>query len=294
MSELFLVDASVYVFRAYFGMSHEMTDSEGNPSNAVYGFTGFLCSLLEQANPSHIAIAFDESLETSFRNDIDPQYKANRDPAPLELKRQFAHCRAVAEAMGMECFSDDRFEADDLIGTLTRLPEMAEHHHVIVTSDKDLAQLLRPQDQLWDFARNLRTSYEGVKEKFGVMPEQIADYLALTGDSVDNIKGVPGIGPKAASALLSHFGTLDEALERASEVEFLSVRGAKSLSAKLKTYAEDARLARRLTGIHCEAPIPSPTPSLTLGSVDMGAVNDLFDYLNFGGTLRQRVGNLAA
>lgn len=175
---------------------------------------------------------------------------------------------------------------------MTRLPEMADHRHIIVTSDKDLAQLLRPQDELWDFARNVRTDYGGVQDRFGVTPEQIADYLALTGDSVDNIKGVPGIGPKAASALLSHFGSLEAALERAAEVEFLSLRGAKSLAAKLKNHADDARLARQLTGIHCQAPLPPPLPSLERKPADMDAVADLFDYLNFGNTLRQRVSRL--
>lgn len=293
-AELYLVDASVYVFRAYFGMSNDMTDSDGNASNAVYGFTGFLCSLLEQARPAQLAVAFDESLESSFRNDIEPSYKANREPAPLELKRQFAHCRAVAEAMGIECFSDERYEADDLIGTLARRPESAHLNHVIVSSDKDLTQLLRPTDQLWDFARNIRTDYHGVKAKFGVTPEQIADYLALTGDAVDNIKGIAGIGPKAASAILNHFETLEAALQRAPEFAFLSFRGAKSIAAKLKAHSNDARLARKLTVIACDAPLPQPVPELTLKPADMGAVNDLLDYLNFGPGLRQRIARLAA
>ncbi|MFK7957272.1 MAG: 5'-3' exonuclease H3TH domain-containing protein [Lysobacterales bacterium] len=291
-AELHLVDASVYVFRAYFSVPNEMTDRDGNATNAVYGFTGFLCSLLEQARPKYLGIAFDESLESSFRNDIDPSYKANRDPAPLELKRQFAHCRAVAEAMGIECFSDDRFEADDLIGTLARLPKMAPLNHVIVSSDKDLAQLLRPQDHMWDFARNIRMDYSGVKDKFGVTPEQIADYLALTGDAVDNIKGIPGIGPKAATAVLNHFGTLEEALERSPEFAFLSHRGAKSIATKLKNHAEEARLARRLTDIACDAPLPSPPPELTRKAIDASAVHDLLDYLNFGTGLRQRIARL--
>ncbi len=292
-AELYLVDASVYVFRAYFSMPNEMTDRDGNATNAVYGFTGFLCSLLEQARPTYLGIAFDESLESSFRNEIEPSYKANRDPAPLELKRQFAHCRAIAETMGIECFSDDRFEADDLIGTLASLPEMSDLNHVIVSSDKDLAQLLRSQDQMWDFARNIRMDHAGVKEKFGVSPEQIADYLALTGDAVDNIKGIPGIGPKAATAVLNHFGTLDEALARSPEFAFLSYRGAKSIAAKLKTHADDARLARRLTGIACDVPLPSPLPTLTRKAIDLNGIYDLLDYLNFGSGLRQRIARLS-
>ncbi|MEM9529537.1 MAG: 5'-3' exonuclease H3TH domain-containing protein [Pseudomonadota bacterium] len=294
MTDLYLIDASVYVFRAYFSIDPALNDGDGNPTNAVYGFTGFLLALLEQTRASHVAVAFDESLDSSFRNDIDPSYKANRETAPVELKRQFAHCRAIAEALGIECFSDDRFEADDLIGTLARLPNLASCRHHVVSSDKDLTQLLRPGDCLWDFARNRRTDYAEVKQRFGVTPEQIADFLALTGDAVDNISGVPGIGPKSAAALLEHFGTLEELLGRADEVTYLSLRGAKSLAGKLKRHADDARLARRLTGICCDVPLPPPPPSLKRQAVDEQAIDDLFNYLKFGRLLRERVAQLSA
>lgn len=290
MADLYLIDASVFVFRAYFGVQHELTDRDGHPTNAVFGFTGFLMTFLEQVKPEYAAVAFDESLESSFRNDIYADYKANRSPAPLELKRQFVHCRAVAEGLGLDCFSDDRYEADDLIGTLTAQHPQWGHH--ILTSDKDLAQLLRPGDSLWDFARRQRTNYDQVGEKFGVKPEQIADFLALTGDSVDNIPGVPGIGPKSAAALLQHFETLDALLERAAEVEYLSLRGAKSLAKKLRDHAADARLARELTGICREVPLPPPAPTLKRRPVDLTGLNDLFDYLDFGQTLRQRAARL--
>ncbi|MDX1380899.1 MAG: exodeoxyribonuclease IX, partial [Xanthomonadales bacterium] len=112
---VYLVDASVYIFRAWFSMPDAFVNGAGEPTNAVYGFSGFLCSLLEQTSAEHVAIAFDESLTTSYRNEIYPEYKANRDPAPEELKRQFAWARAVAEAMGLRCYADGRYEADDLI-----------------------------------------------------------------------------------------------------------------------------------------------------------------------------------
>jgi 5'-3' exonuclease len=293
-TDLYLIDASVYVFRAWFSVPDNFNDHDGNPTNAVFGFAGFLVGFLEQVRPSHIGVAFDESLETSFRNDIYPDYKANRDPAPLDLKRQFAHCRAFAEALGISCFSDDRYEADDLIGTLAHRKRPRGHRVHVVSSDKDLAQLVNDNESLWDFARNQRLDGDGIEEKFGVRPEQIADYLALTGDSVDNIPGVPGVGPKTASALLQHFGTLDDVLGRIDEVPFLSIRGAKSLAGKLREHTDKAQLARQLTGIALDAPIPEPEPELDWRTPDMQAVEDLFDYLRFGTGLRERCRRLAA
>jgi 5'-3' exonuclease len=292
-TELYLVDASIYVFRAWFSVPDEFVDRDGNPANAVYGFTGFLCSLLEQARPSHIGVAFDESLESSYRNEIYPEYKANRDPAPAELKRQFAHCRAVAEALGLECFSDHRYEADDLIGTLAHRKRQQGMQIHIVSADKDLSQLMADGETLWDFARNIRFDQAAIEEKFGVKPEQMADYLALTGDSVDNIPGVPGVGPKSAAALLQHFGSLDEILKRVEEIGFLSVRGAKSLQNKINNHQQDALLARQLTLIPVDAPIPEPEPSLDWRPPDLAALDDLFDYLNFGRMLRARCHALA-
>jgi len=129
--DLYLIDASVYVFRAYYSIPDDFYDQDNNPVNAVYGFAGFLCTLLQNQAPSHIGIAFDEALESSFRNEIYPDYKANRDPAPVELKRQFLHCRALAEALGIDCFSDSRYEADDLVGTLAhrKRPTPADPRH---------------------------------------------------------------------------------------------------------------------------------------------------------------------
>ncbi len=249
LPQVYLVDASVYIFRAWFSMPDEFVNREGQPTNAVYGFSGFLCSLLEQTAAEHVAIAFDESLSSSYRNEIFPQYKANRDPAPEELKRQFGWSRDVAEAMGLSCFADNRYEADDLIGTLAEYWWDRGHPICVVTSDKDLAQLVGENDLWWDFSRNQKLNARQLTDKFGVEPGQMADYLALTGDSVDNIPGVPGVGPKSASALLHHFGDLDKLYERLEEVEALSIRGAKSLRKKLSDHRDAAELARKLTVI---------------------------------------------
>ncbi len=285
---VYLVDASIYIFRAWFSMSDEFVNLKGEPTNAVYGFSGFLCSLLEQTGAEHVAIAFDESLSKGHRNEIYPEYKANRDPAPEELKRQFSWARSVAEAMGLQCFVDSRYEADDLIGTLAEFWRARGHPICVVTADKDLAQLVGENDHWWDFARNQKLNAKQLTEKFGVMPEQMADYLALTGDSVDNIPGVPGVGPKSASALLGHFGDLDSIYERLEEVQHLGVRGAKSLQKKLADNRDAAELARRLTVIETAVESALASPELGRTEVDTARLNRLFDELSFGGMLRQR------
>jgi 5'-3' exonuclease len=288
LQPVYLIDASIYLFRAWFSISDEFSTSAGEPTNAVYGFTGFLCSLLEQTNAEHIGIAFDESLSKSYRNDIYPLYKANRDPAPEELKRQFRWARDVAESMGLSCFADQRYEADDLIGTLARHWRDRGHPVCIVTSDKDLAQLVEKTDTWWDFTRNRKLSHANIKEKFGVFPEQIADYLALTGDSVDNIPGVPGVGPKSAAALLNHFDDLDTLWDRLDEVQHLSIRGAKSLQKKLSDHRDAAELARRLTIIETRVPSALANPGIHRSELDEARLNRLFDEMEFGGMLRKR------
>jgi len=288
LPQVYLVDASVYIFRAWFSMPDEFTNIHGEPTNAVYGFSGFLCSLLEQTSAQHVAIAFDESLSSSYRNDIYPAYKANRDPAPEELKRQFQWARDVAHSMGLSCYSDPRYEADDLIGTLADYWRQRGHSVCVVSSDKDLAQLINEGDCWWDFSRNQKLGAEQLLKKFGVLPEQMADYLALTGDAVDNIPGVPGIGPKSAAALLAHFGNLDSLYNRLDEVPYLSLRGAKSIHQKLLDHRAAAELARQLTLICCDVASALATPDIARRSVDTAGLNRLFDQLQFGGMLRQR------
>ena len=285
---VYLVDASVYLFRSWFSMPDDFVNGAGQPTNAVYGFTGFLCSLLEQTGAEHVAVAFDVSLSSSFRNEIYPQYKANRDPAPEELKRQFGWARAVAEAMGLQCFSDPRYEADDLIGTLAEYWRARGHPICVVTADKDLAQLVGADDAWWDFSRNQRLDAQQLTDKFGVAPHQIADYLALTGDAVDNIPGVPGVGPKTAAALLRHFDDLDNLFERLHEVPSLKIRGAASLHGKLAEHRPAAELARRLTVIDTAVESALSAPDLLRAEVDEARLNRLFDDLAFGGMLRQR------
>ena len=185
---LYLIDASVYVFRAYYSMPPDMLDREGNAAHALFGFARFLGDLIERAKPRYLAVAFDESLETSVRNRIDPTYKANREPAPADLKLQFGRCREFCEHLGVAHFGSGEYEADDIIGTLHARFRREGLPATLVTRDKDLAQLVREGDVYWNYTDNLRLQHHEIEGHFGVAPERYADYLALTGDAVDNIK----------------------------------------------------------------------------------------------------------
>lgn len=286
---LYLVDASLYVFRAWHSMPDEFSDADGWPTNAVHGFARFLAELLERTRPRHIAVAFDEALDSCFRNAIYPAYKANREPAPEALKRQFAHCRSLCVALGLDVLSHTEYEADDLIGSAVHAARPHGFRSVIVSADKDLSQLLHDGDEQWDYARNLRWGADGVPARHGVEARQIADYLALTGDSIDNIPGVPGIGAKTAAALLNHFGTLDALLERIEEVPFLRIRGAASTAKKLREHHQQALLCRRLTTIALDAPIDGARPHFARGNGDREALLALCEALRFGPMTRRRL-----
>ena len=292
----YLIDASIYVFRAHYSMPDDMVDDDGNPINALYGYCRFLGNFMEQVKPEYVAVLFDESLSKSFRTEIYPEYKANREPAPPELKRQFAQCRRFTRALGlMECASP-KYEADDLIGTLVTEGREEGRPSTIVTRDKDLTQLVSKVDVFWDFAGKGRIRYDQIPEFFGVWPEQIADFLALAGDSVDNIPGVPGVGKKTAAALLQHFGSLEKVYDNLGSVHEVNVRGAKTLGDKLDTHKDAAMLARRLTGLVCDAVFERPASGLRPVAPDLGEINALFDEAGIGQALRRqaaRVSDLA-
>jgi 5'-3' exonuclease len=289
-----LVDGSLYVCRAYFAPTPDVSGADGASVVAVHGFTRFLLDLIERTRPTHLAVAFDESLTTSFRNAIYPEYKAHREPAPADLMAQFALCKEVAAALGVLVMADRQYEADDLIGSALIALRMAGFRSVIVSADKDFGQLIGDDDEQWDPQRNQRWDAHGVKTRLGVRPDQVADYLALTGDSVDNIPGVSGIGPKTAAILLQHFGTLDALLERADEVAFLRMRGAAAASMKLREHAASARLSRLLSGIALDAPVPLDASDYVRRPFDASAVEVLFDRLKLGPLTRARVRAIAA
>jgi DNA polymerase I len=290
---IYLIDASVYVFRAYYSMPPEMTDRDGHPAHATFGFARFLGDLIERAQPDHIAVAFDASLTTSFRNQIYPAYKANRDPPPADLKLQFERCQEFCRHAGISSFAHNEYEADDIVGSLMIRCRAAGLPATVVTRDKDYAQLIREGDIYWDYTDNMRYRYEQIEERFGVAPERFADFLALMGDSVDNIKGVPGVGPKTAAALMKEFVSLEELYDNLDLVAKIPVRGAGKLGARLLEHREAAFFARRLTEIACNMPLEITHADLTRRAPDMAALTQFFDHHNFGPMLRRQAERLA-
>lgn len=289
---LYLIDASMYVFRAWHSMPDVFFDTDGHPVNAVHGFARFLLDFVERARPRHAVAAFDIALTSSFRNTIYPAYKANRDPAPPELKRQFQYCRELAAAFGFVVLADAAYEADDLIGSVLAATRDTCGHAVIVSADKDFGQLLDANVEQWDYARGQRWGAAGVPARLGVEATQVVDYLALTGDAIDNIPGVPGIGAKGAAALLAHFGSLDALLARIDEVPFLRVRGAKALAARLRAHVESARLSQRLARIALDAPVPETFDGLLRHSADTAVLDALCERLKIGPLTRTRAHQL--
>ena len=294
---VYLIDASVYIFRAWFSMPPDLRDAEGNPTHAVYGFARFVGDLIERRQPRYLAVAFDESHGHGHRHALFPAYKANREPAPPELKRQFALCREFCRHLGVSEYASPEFEADDLIGTLATRVRAEGLRVTVVTRDKDLSQLVGPGDCFWDYSDAAEYAYEEIAGRFGVAPERMADYLALTGDAVDNIPGVPGVGPKTAAALMSRYASLDELYNDLDAVAYLPLRGASRLPERLRLHREAAFLARSLTRIHCDAPMQATRSDLRRRDPDLTALAGFCQRHGFGAMLprqAERIARLAA
>lgn len=279
---LWLIDASIFVFRAWHSVPNTLVDAAGQPTNALHGFARFLSDVLEQVRPQHMAVAFDESLRNSFRNRLYPAYKANRDPAPEELRRQFAWCKQLCDVLGIARFGSPDFEADDIIGTLATQARAQGKRVVILSRDKDLSQLIRPGDVYWDYLNDKRYEYDDIAPKFGVVPERMACYLALMGDAVDNIQGVPGVGAKTAATLFRHFESIHHLYDDLPRVLKLKLRSPGFVVGQLQQYREAAMLARQLTEIFCTMPLVLDNAALQRRRPDMSAVRAFYESVNFG------------
>lgn len=250
--KIWLIDSSIYVFRAWFVKGSMPYDREYQPINAVQGFLHFLYAFLYDQRPEKLAFAFDISLQTSKRKDIYPEYKANRDPAPSELKYQFQICRDFVDALGIVQSASQHHEADDLIGTWAEQQRTPDNQIVILSGDKDLAQLVKNNDVWWDYGRRKPLNDGGIKSEFGVWPQQLADQLAIAGDKADNIPGIPGVGMATAAKLLKRFGDIDNLLQNTDLIADMQIRGAKRLAGLVKEHQALVLLSRRLTGIDCQ------------------------------------------
>jgi len=240
-----------YVFRSFYGMP-PMAAPDGTPINAVYGLGMTLQKFLAKKKPELLACCFDAGAHT-FRNEMYPAYKANRGETPADLIPQFDICRELVARMGIATVTSPGFEADDLIATLTLRLRNEGHEVVIVTGDKDLAQLVGPGVRIFDLARDLWWDADSIPARLGVRADQVVDLLALTGDAVDNIPGVRGVGPKAAAALLKEFPDLKAIYDGLDRVETLPIRGARGLRGKLETGRENAWLSHRLASVRTDA-----------------------------------------
>ncbi|AEF01576.1 DNA polymerase I [Alteromonas naphthalenivorans] len=242
-----LVDGSSYLFRAFHGLP-PLTNSKGQDTGAIYGVVNMLKSLIRQYNPTHMAVIFDAKGKT-FRDDIYEEYKANRPPMPEELRSQIEPLHTIIKAMGLPLIVESGVEADDVIGTLACRATEHGIDTLISTGDKDMAQLVNENVTLINTMTDQIMDIEGVNTKFGIPPELVIDFLALKGDKVDNIPGVPGVGDKSAQALLNGIGGISAIYDNLDKIADLSFRGSKTMATKMQEYEEQARLSYTLATI---------------------------------------------
>ncbi|MDT9599603.1 DNA polymerase I [Sphingosinicella rhizophila] len=262
-SHLYLVDGSSYIFRAYHRLP-PLTNRHGLNVGAVYGYTTMLWKLAETLHkadgPTHLAVIFDASSKT-FRNDMYDQYKAHRPPPPPDLVPQFPLIRDATRAFSLPCIEEEGLEADDIIACYAKAALAEQWQVTIVSSDKDLMQLIEPGLDLYDTMNDRRIGRDYVVEKFGVPPEQLGEVLALMGDSVDNVPGVPGVGPKTAAQLIQQYGDVESVLANAGEIAKPKLRQ------NLIDHADNARLSRELVRLVCDSPLPEPLSDLAMKGI---------------------------
>lgn len=253
---IFLIDASIYIFQAHFSPYVECQGRDGGDLSAVYGFAQFLLQFLRRAQPKHAAAAHDESLFCGFRHELCADYKSNRELPDDNLAMQLKACKEICSILGFPAYGSKVYEADDIIGVLANSAraELGVERTAInvITKDKDLAQLLKhDKDCLWEFSGNQKRYAADIENEFGVSPEQIIDFLALAGDSVDCITGIPGVGPVAARELLQRYEDLDAIYDYQEEIAELPIRGAKRLASLLLKHRAEAELSKKLATIVC-------------------------------------------
>ncbi|MFT4652929.1 MAG: DNA polymerase-1 [Kangiellaceae bacterium] len=278
-SPLVLVDGSSYLFRAFHGMP-PLTNSKGMDTGAIYGVVNMLRSLVKDYKPTHMVVVFDAKGKT-FRDDIYPEYKANRPPMPNELRGQIAPLHKIVEAMGFSMIVEPGVEADDVIGTLARRASLAGIDCVISTGDKDMAQLVDKHVTLINTMTRTKMDIDGVVEKFGVPAELIIDFLGLKGDKVDNIPGVPGVGDKSAVAMLNGIGGVKTIYENLDKIAQLDFRGAKTMAKKMEEYKEQALLSYQLATIETELPLKMELSSFTIDEMNKPLLREMFTELEF-------------
>jgi len=281
VTTIHLIDASPYIFRAFFALPKTIRAPDGTIVNAVYGFASFVVKYLTDWRPTHIAIAFDQNLTGSFRNEMLAGYKAARREPPAELESQVSACVEMAQALGVATHIDPDYEADDLIATLIHRLGRSGREFLIASVDKDLAQLVGPRVKLHDPGRFAPLDAQGVQTKYGVRPEQITDWLALAGDPVDSIPGVRGIGPKTAATLLERYGSLEAIYARIGELRGSRERGARSIAARLEANVALAGLSKQMATLVRDVPLRTSLAALRYSGIREPELEGLLARLGF-------------
>ena len=275
-SKLILIDGHSLAYRAFHALPEDMKTSQGELTNAIYGFTSMLLNVMRDEEPTHIAVTFDKG--HTFRHEVYPEYKAHRAKMPDEMRSQMDRVRQVVETLGIPVFEQDGYEADDLLGTLARQAGEQEVDTLIVTGDMDLLQLVDEHTRVltsrWRFSDTVIYDLDGVRERYGIMPSQLVDYKAIVGDKSDNIPGVRGVGKKTATKLLQQHGALEAIYEHLDDVPG-------RFRSKLEEGQESAFLSRRLATIVCDAPVELDLESCRVHDFDRQSVADLFRELEF-------------
>ena len=281
---LFLIDGSSYIFRAFFAIP-PLSNAAGLPTNAIFGFTNILLKLLKQHRPEYVVVALDAGRET-FRNEMFAEYKSNRPEAPAELIPQFPYFRKVLDVLNLPLLELPGYEADDIIATLCRTMAGKGCEVIVVSSDKDLMQLVTDGIKLLDSAKDRWIGAAEVHEKFGVKPEQVIEVMGLMGDAVDNIPGVKGIGEKTAIALIQQFQTLENLYNGLDELEKMKLRGAARVRDLLEKDKENAFLSRALATVKRDVPLDTQLEELRFNGFDLDKTRTLFTELEFTNLIR--------
>ena len=293
--QTYLIDSSIYIFRSYFSLpdNWRALDS-GHPTNAVYGFTGFLLDLLRNKNPEYLFCAFDESLRTGFRHDLCPDYKANRELPDEALAFQLNACRQLCRVLGIAEMASETYEADDLIAAVAQQSRSENAQPVVVTRDKDLTQIIQSDDLYWDFGKEPPKTQRQVEKDLELSCHQMADFLALTGDSSDNIAGVPGVGAKTARQLLMHYADIQTILEHLDQLQDLPIRGASKLADKLDKARDQLLLSRKLATIVTDIDEAPDLSQIVWQGIHQDAFALFCDEMGFGNSFNARAAQLRA
>lgn len=275
---VYVVDAMNYIFRAYHSLPDSITAPSGMRTNAVLGYLRTLLRIIKERKPEYLAAAFEG--DTSFRNTMFAAYKANRKQPPADLEAQFDYCRRITEAIGVKCFEVDGYEADDVIGTIAMRMAAVGHSVIVVTGDKDMSQLVSDGINIYDIAKESWLDAAAVREKFGVAPCQIPDLLALHGDSVDNIPGVTGVGPKIARQILSVCNSVEDLVD-VELARRLNFRGRDEILRRIRDNIENVRISRKLATICCEVPMEVSPEIVRYRRGDRDQLHPLCDELGF-------------